>query len=316
MTIIQPRIFIAVVVFIAGTLFSSCQPNINETQIVTSDTQKTPLPEETLVLGDVSGDAAWTIEHFQPLANYLAENLSAMGITQGRVIVTKDLATMMDYLETGQVDIYFDSPFPALEVYEKIGAQPLVRRWKSGVSEYHSLIVAHKDSGITGLDDLSGKVIVFDHPASTSGYLLPKSHLVIHGFETIEVQETASEIPVDQIGYIFAFGEENQIIWLLNNKVSAAGISNGDFEDLSLEQRQQLTILAQTPNVPRHIALASPEMDSEMKESIVQLLLEIDSAPEGKEILELFEGTSQFDELPNGPEGMMQALKELFAPVR
>jgi phosphonate transport system substrate-binding protein len=258
----------------------------------------------------------WPFVLHRKLANYLAENLSDLGITQGRVIVTKDLATMMGYLESGQVDLYFDSPFPALEVYENIGAQPLVRRWKGGVSEYHSLIVAHKNSGITNLEELSGKTIVFDHPASTSGYLLPKSHLVINGFETIEIEETESAIPADQIGYIFAFGEENQIRWLLDNKVSAAGISNGDYEYLSLEQREQLTILAQTPNVPRHIALASPNMNSELKESIVQLLLEIDETPEGKEILDIFEGTSQFDELPDGPEGMMKALKDLFAPVR
>jgi len=311
----KPHLIIIAMIML-GTLLSSCQPEGSETPTISEVSQETPLPEETLVLGDVSGDAAWTIEHFQPLANYLAENLTEFGISQGRVVVTKDLSTMMDYLESGQVDIYFDSPFPALEVYEKIGAQPLVRRWKGGVSEYHSLIIARNDGDIKNLEDLTGQKIAFDHPASTSGYLLPNAHLVISGFETLEIDDTERSVPTDKIGYIFAFGEENQILWVLDGKVSAAGISNGDYEYLSKEQRDQLNILAQTPSVPRHIALASPRMASELKETIIQLLLDIDETPEGKEILEIFEGTSQFDELPNGPEGMMQALKELFAPVR
>ena len=53
-----------------------------------------------------------------------------LGIQQGKVVVAPDLATMMGYLETGQVDLYFDSPYPALTVYEGIGAHPLLRRWK------------------------------------------------------------------------------------------------------------------------------------------------------------------------------------------
>ncbi|MBC8503398.1 MAG: phosphate/phosphite/phosphonate ABC transporter substrate-binding protein [Anaerolineales bacterium] len=273
-------------------------------------------PEKTLTLGDVSGSAAWTIEHFQPLADYLAENLSEFGITHGKVIVTSDLPSMLDHLETGQVDLYFDSPFPALEVYEQIGAQPLARRWKGGVSEYYSLIVVHKDSGITDLEGLIGQVLAFDHPASTSGYLLPKAHLVINGYETTELDEVSGTVSPSAIGYAFAFGEENQALWLLDGKVAGAAFSNGDFNDMSEEQREQLVILAQTPSVPRHIALSRPGMGNEMREKITTLLLELHITVEGQKVLEAFEGTSRFDELPGGVEGIMNSLRELFAPVR
>ena len=273
-------------------------------------------PEQILTLGDVSGSAAWTIEHFQPLADYLAENLSEFGIIQGQVVVTSDLPTMLDHLETGTVDLYFDSPFPALEVYEQISAQPLARRWKSGVSEYYSLIVVHKDSGITDLDGLLGQVIAFDHPVSTSGYLLPKAHLVINGYEAIELDEVSRSIGASEIGYTFAFGEENQALWLLEGTVAGAAFSNSDFNDFSEEQREQLVILAQTPSVPRHIAMARPGMDSELRETITTLLLELHQTAEGQKVLEAFEGTSRFDKLPEGAEGLMNSLRELFAPVR
>jgi phosphonate transport system substrate-binding protein len=297
-------------------VLSACSSSGEEPPSAPPEPLATLLPEETLFLGDVSGDAAWTIEHFQPLADYLAENLADFGIKGGRVVVTSDLSSMMDKLEAGEVNLYFDSPFPALEVYENIGAQPIARRWKSGVSEYHSLIVVRTDSGITDLDGLLGKVLAFDHPASTSGYLLPKAHLVINGYETAEVDDTSGEVAADAIGYTFAYGEENQALWLLEGKVAGAGMSNGDFEYIPEEQRAQLTVLAQTPPVPRHVALAAPGMDPALQERITELLLEIHQTPEGQQVLETFEETSRFDELPGGPENFMSTLQELFAPGR
>ncbi len=299
-----------------GIILTACQTTESAAPAIAPEPNGTPLPEETLVLGDVSGNAAWTIEHFQPLADYLAENLTEYGIKGGRVIVTSDLATMMEYLKTGQVDLYFDSPFPALEVYENIDAQPLARRWKGGVSEYYSIIVVRKDSGISGLEGLLGQMLAFDHPASTSGYLLPKGHLVINGFETAEIADISGAVAPNEIGYSFAYGEENQVLWLLEGKVAGAGISNGDFDNLNDEQRDQLLILAQTPTVPRHIALAKPGMNQAMLERITELLLKLHQTPEGQQVLEAFEGTSRFDELPGGAEGLMSSLQALFAPVR
>lgn len=305
-----------VLTFLVISLLIACQSKQSEILPTPEETEAPLEAEQVLVLADVSGDAAWTIEHFQPLANYLAENLAEFGIQQGKVVVTKDLPTMMEYLETGEVDLYFDSPFPALEVYEKIDAQPLVRRWKGGRSEYHTLIVTSKESGITDLDGLLGQALAFDHPASTSGFLLPKAHLALNGFSAVEKDDVSGQINDDEIGYVFAYGDENVLAWVLQGKTAGAAIPNHDYENLDSEQKNQFVILAETPSVPRHIALASPEMEPELKEEIISLLLEIDQTPEGKSILETFEVTSKFDKLPQGSEGTMQALKELFAPVR
>jgi hypothetical protein len=44
-----------------------------ETPTITPASQETPLPEDTLVLEDVSGSAEWIIDQFQPLADYLVK---------------------------------------------------------------------------------------------------------------------------------------------------------------------------------------------------------------------------------------------------
>lgn len=307
-SIVFMGIFLFTLIFLAA-----CQAQETPPPAVDPSPAETASPEQTLVLGDVSGNAAWSIEHFSPLAEYLAENLSDYGYTSGRVIVSSDLETMMGYLESGEVDIYFDSPYPSLEVYEKIGAIPLLRRWKSGVSEYHTVIVTLKGGEIEDLDDLMGKMIAYDHPASTSGYLLPTAYLTAQGYTLSEKSSVNDVVGANEIGYIFAYGEETEAAWVIKGKVAAAAFSNGDLEDLHVEQQEQLTTLAQTPSVPRNIVLAWPGMDEKLQSRIIELLLELHQTPEGTAILETFENTSKFDSLP---WGLMETLQELFAPVR
>ena len=309
---------IALLVVIVGGIMAlvACQPVEGTTPTAPVLPVETPSPAQILTLGAISDDPASKIEDFQPLADYLAAHLTDAGIRQGKVVVAPDLETMMDYLETGQVALFFESPYGALTVYEEIGAVPLLRRWKKGVGEYYSLIVVRSDSGITDLDGLLGQVIAFEDPGSTSAYLLPKAHLIGLGYQVSEKSGETSAVGNDEIGYVFTGAEENIIAWVLHGKTAAGALSTNDYEELPPEEQNQLAILAQTVAIPRHIALARPGMDKALQTRLVELLLGMHQTPEGQAVLETFERTSQFDPLPQGPEGTMEALQELFALVR
>jgi phosphonate transport system substrate-binding protein len=272
-------------------------------------------PEQVFVIGDISSDPADTIETFQPLATYLAGELSDLGIEKGAVVVASDLPTMLEYLESGEVDLYFDSPYPALTAYEDAGAHPLVRRWKGGVGEYNTVIVVRQDSGITDMDGLVGALIAFEEPVSTSGYLLPAAFLASQGYQLTE-NDSATSINADEIGYTFAGSEENVLAWVLEGKTVGAVLQNDAFDELDAETKAQLLIVAETPTVPRHIALAWPGMDDAMQQRLTDILMAMDETSEGQMLLEGFEKTAQFDELPGGPENMMRSLQDLFATVR
>jgi len=294
----------------------ACQTPEVATPTATSSSTESLSAEQMLTLGDVSDHPADTIEAFQPLADYLATSLADVGIQQGKVMVAPDLETMLEYLKTGQVDLYFESPYGALTVYEEANAIPLLRRWKKGGSEYYTVIVVRKDSGITDLDGLLGQLIAFEDPGSTSGYLLPKGHLIGLGYQVSEKTGAAATVSGDEIGYVFAGEEENVIAWVLQGKMTASAMPIGNYEELSSEEQDQLAILDQTVAVPRHIVLARPGMDKAVQKQLGDLLLEMHQTPEGQSVLETFERTSQFDPLPQGPEGTMKALLELFGPVR
>ena len=270
--------------------------------------------DQTLILSDISEDPANKIEAYQPMADYLATHLSDFGIRGGKVVVAPDMSTMVQMLKSGQVDLFFDSPYPAFTVYEDADATPLLRRWKKGVAEYHTVIAARKDSGITDPAHLLGHVIAFDDPVSTSGFLLPKGYLTGLGYELELVHSATSAVDSDRIGYVFAGGEDNVRTWVLQGKTAAAAFPSADFEEFDDALKTQLHVISRTLNVPRHIALARQGMDENLRGRIVELLLSMDQTPEGQATLAKFDNTKKFDALPLGTVGTMDSFRALFQP--
>lgn len=269
--------------------------------------------DQLLILGDTSEAPAGKIETFQPVADYLAARLGDFGIEEGRVVIGPDMPTMIDHIKTGRVDLFFDSPFPAFTMYRYAGARPLLRRWKKGVAEYHAVLVSHKNTGIAEPAGLLGQMIAFDDAVSTSGYFLPKGYLMALGYNLVEKPSASSVLVADEIGYVFSGGEENVVAWILEGRTAAA-IPSGDLKDLEPDVKSQLVILGKTVPVPRHIALARPEMDAGLHDRVVELLLGMHETAEGQSVLGKFERTKKFDELPLGADGTMTMLRELFGP--
>lgn len=271
--------------------------------------------EQVITLGIVSDDPAGSIQDFQPLVDYLAKNLATDGILVGKVVVAPDQTSMNSLLQDGSVDLFFESPFGALDAYES-GAIPLLRRWKSGISQYHSLIVTRKDSGIISTAQLMGKMIAFEDPGSTSGYLLPKAYLVNLELSVTEKPEASSSVDNNEVGYHFTGDMANSFALVLGGQVDAAAIQSDDFEEFAQADRDQLAIIATTPDVPRHIVLASPRMPTALRDHLVEVLLGMEQTDEGKAVLEATEKTARFDEFPLGAVQTMKSLQKLFAPVR
>src|SRR6187549_1374855 len=145
---------IAVVAFI----LSACQAAPTPVSEISAPTQAVNLSQEqVLAIGVVSDDPAGEIEAAQPFADYMVKQLSDLGIKQGTIVVTPDIETMIEKLKSGEVDLYYESAYGALAAYEDAGAVPLLRGWRKGVGEYHSIIWVRKDSGITSVEDLKGK---------------------------------------------------------------------------------------------------------------------------------------------------------------
>ncbi len=272
-------------------------------------------PTGVIRVGSISNEPGREIETFQPFVDYLAAQLGASGIGRGKVIVARDLDGMSKLLQEGKVDLYFDSPFPMLAMQRLQGIEILARRWKKGVSEYHSVLFARKDSQIERLDQLAGKVIAFEEVFSTSSYLLPKSSLLARGPHVTKVAHATADVPAGEVGYVFSNDDNNTVYWVLTGKVAAGAINNQQFDELPRRQRDQLNVFHRTITVPRQLAGVRSDLDPVVVLQIRDVLCRMHTTDEGKRVLFGFERTAKFDAFDDLSGAAVESLKALAKPI-
>lgn len=314
------RLFVIGIVSIAavvGLLFlASCNAAGAPSPSVAPPSTAANSLDQMITLGDIDPDEpAKKLKRFQPLADYLAENLESFGIHGGRVVIARNIEEMGRFLSDGTVDIYFDSPFPSLAVQEDSGSKIILRRWKQGVPEYWSTFIALRGNGISSVKDLLGKTIAFEEPHSTSGFVLPAGTLVDRGYEINQIESFDDLVAPGEIGYLFSRDEENTLEYVLQGRVAAGGISNQDYDKLPEQIKERIVAFDRTVSVPRQLVSVRPDLDAALALEVRALLLSLDQTEEGRLLLEGLKKTSKFDPLPPASESALEELKLLMRLV-
>jgi phosphonate transport system substrate-binding protein len=269
-----------------------------------------------IIVGDIESDEpVKKLERFQPLADYLAAQLHEFGVTEGRVVLARDVEEMARFIKDGKVDVFFDSAFPTLAVQKLTGSQLILRGWKQSSPEYWSTYVVLRSSGIESVKGLAGGTVAFEEPNSTSGFILPAGTLIQRGFNLREINGPGAPVADDEIGYFFSRDEENTIELVLSGQVAGGGISNQDYEELPAELQQQLVTLGQTITVPRQLVSIRPGLEPELVNQIRDLLIGLEQTDEGEQILTRLKKTTRFDALPLDSEAALGELERLIKLV-
>lgn len=303
-----------VCVFILSLVLASCAGG--GTSVPEETVEPEPVTARAIVFGDISDDPAEVIEGAQPLADYLASQLGEFGITEGKVRVVSSTDEMAKLLASGEVDLYFDSTYPATLVSDQTGAQIILRRWRFGVEEYQGVIFASVASGITSLDQLPGHMVAMDAPYSTSGFLLPSVFLIENGFTLSGKGRYDDPVAPGEIGFAFSYDDENTLQWVLNG-FTAAGVTDDFHFDVAFpkEAKSQLVELARTESTPRQVVLVRSGLDEELVRAIVRVLTTMHETEAGAAALEPFQ-TSRFDEFPEGIESATARMREMMELVK
>ena len=287
--------------------------------IPTSTETVAPEPTETtrtIVLGDISDDPTEVIEGTQPVADYLASQLGDYGITEGQVRVASSTDEMAALLKSGEVDLYFDSTYPATLISDQTGAKIILRRWRFGVEEYQSVIFASVASGITSIDQLPGHMVAMDAPYSTSGFLLPSVLLLENGLTLTGKKSYEDSVAENEIGFAFSYDDENTLQWVLSGFTDAGVTDDFHFDvDFPKEATDQLVELARTEFTPRQVGLIRSGLDDELVQAIIRVFTTMHETEAGSAALELFQ-TTKFDEFPQGIEAATARMREMMELVR
>ncbi|MEM6742755.1 MAG: phosphonate ABC transporter substrate-binding protein [Pseudomonadota bacterium] len=163
----------------------------------------------------------------QCLADYAAE---ALGV-ETKLFAPADYNGVIQGLLGGTIDMAWlgASSYAATYLQDPEAVEPvLVKVNLDGSIGYHSIGFARRDSGVTSLDDMEGKVFGFGDPNSTSGYLIP----------SIEIPQYKDGITMDSgqyFGEVKFTGGHEQTIVAVNNGDIDAGVTwadgQGNWED-------------------------------------------------------------------------------------
>lgn len=116
-------------------------------------------------------DSTDMLVSYRPLIAFLEKRIGM----QIELSVLEDYSAVIRAMRSGQLDFALYGPFSYVLAAELAGAEAFAVEVRESGATYKSIIVAHRDSGISKLEDLRGKRFAFVDPASTSGNLVPRA---------------------------------------------------------------------------------------------------------------------------------------------
>ena len=272
--------------------------------------------DETLVLGRVSGEPGKHYAAIDALGEYLVTRLKASGIKRHDVLLARNNDEMIQFLRSGKIDVVSETPFSAVLYETAANAEIVLRQWKSGTPSYRTLLVARHDSEIERIEDLAGKVIAFEDPGSTSSYFVPKATIAELGMGIVSADDPAENGAVQ---YLFAGSEVNVLAWVVRGRADAGAVSSVDWADPKRSPvglKDELRVFHSSPDILRSVIIVRPRMDPELKQQLVQTLVDMRSTESGREALAAFFKTTQFDMIEGDTLESLDNVRNLFDELR
>jgi phosphonate transport system substrate-binding protein len=199
------------------------------------------------------------------------------------IAVPTSYASVIEALGTKETDIAWLATFAYILANEKFEAQVALTTVRNGLQSYRGQFVVKADSPIKSIDDIAGRVIAYTDAASTSGYIYPSAILAQSGI-----------VPRNTI---FAGGHPQAILAVLQGRADVGCTywsppENGairDARDKLLETYPDIEnmtrIVGFTDWIPNDTVTFRKDFPEEMKQKIVQALLDFADTETGHQIL-------------------------------
>lgn len=267
----------------------------------------------TLVIGSISLDPVGETRAYQQFADFVAGKLGSQGIDGGKVTVADSIEKMAELIRLEKVDLFIDSSVTALMVNELAGSKFLLRRWKSGRDRYRSVVFVRRESRFNTLADLVNESIAFEETFSTTGFMLPILAMSEVGMRLVPLDGLAQSPPDGAVGYVLGYDSETQMTWVERHQVAAAAMSENDYRSLAMSALVPLRVIYTSPTVPHHVVVYGSHLDDSLVARIRGILLNAHDSPQGADMLDGFEQTTMFDEIP---EDLLNNVRKLAPGLR
>ena len=258
-------------------------------------------------------EPALTIKKHSVINNYLVEKLKGTGVTSCEIVAAPNSDKMVKLIKEKKVDLVIETVFAILFMKDKAPVDIILRRWKKGIGEYETYFIVKKDSSISSLKGLSGKIIGFEDPDSSSARWMPQVMLNKEGYVLKEVKGDSNiNLAKNEIGYVFTGDSENTPIWIMKNKIDIGAISTNDFNDTSEQIRNELKVITKSAPIPRQLIAIRSDYDKKIRDKIISVFVDMSENNEGKDILKQWEKTSKLDRITKDVQKTIDNIRGLI----
>ncbi|MBN2050132.1 MAG: phosphate/phosphite/phosphonate ABC transporter substrate-binding protein [Spirochaetales bacterium] len=147
-----------------------------------------------------------------------------------------------------------------------------------GTPTYNGQFIVGADTGITKVSEFAGHSFARPDPLSTSGWIIPSITMMAEGVN-----------PATDLTNVVDAGSHDSVVAAVYNGDADAGATYVDartrMEATFPDVMEKVYVIALTEDIPNDGVQFHPSISGEMREKIVQALLEIASTDEGKEAL-------------------------------
>lgn len=234
--------------------------------------QPTRAPLRVAISGVISPKE--TYKTYQDLLRYIGKRLDR----PVELVQRKTYAEVNDLIRAGGIDLAFVCTQAYVQGQQDFGMELIGAPVIGGEPLYRAYIVVPADSPATGLGDLKGKIFAFTDPDSNSGRLYPTHRLWLQG-----------ESPEGFFGKVaYTYSHDNSIKAVADKLVDGASVDSLVYEatvarNPSLATRVRVVERSEPFGAPP--VVVHPALAADLKASLRQAILELDSDPEGQAII-------------------------------
>jgi phosphonate transport system substrate-binding protein len=188
-----------------------------------------------------------------------------------------EYAVGIEAMRAGKLEILGVTPMSYYQAKRLAGVEPLVTTGASEVVPYKTLFITKSNrSDINSIEDLRGKTFAFVDPASSSGFMYPKAHLITRlGLEADLLE---------QPGYFF-----KTVAYSGKHDFSIIGVDMEDYDaaavaytiilqlhDAGVVNKDNIKIIGETEIIPDACYVIRPDLPQDLKDEILNYYLNYD----------------------------------------
>jgi len=240
--------------------------------VVAAERAPGKLPLRVAVAAVISPKA--TFDTYSPLLDYLARRLDR----PVELLQRSTYAEINELLRTGQADVGFVCGGAFVEGEREQYLELLAVPEIGGATTYQALILVPADSPAQSFADLRGQRFAFTDPLSNSGRLYVQYRLA-------QMDETPESFFGETI---YTYSHDNSIRAVAEGIVDGATVDSlvyGALLKLEPGLAGQLRILERSPDFGIPPVVVHPDLDSDLKTTLHQALLDMHQDPQGREAL-------------------------------